>query len=113
MAPAAGSMLGVSRTVRGGNTVAYEFMRIAAGADGKLAFHAQPSGKPPAAFALRSMSPTEVVFENPEHDFPQRIIYRANGADGLLASIEGLRNGAPRTISFPYRRSTCEGAQKS
>ena len=33
-----------------------------------------------------------VVFENPTHDFPQRIIYWKDGAD-LRARIEGTQNG--------------------
>ena len=76
LAPAGASLLGVSRTVRQGRTVGYEFMRIAAGNDGRLAFHAQPSGKPPAAFPVLRQGEREVVFENLEHAFPPRILYR-------------------------------------
>ena len=107
--PLAGaSLIGVSRTVRQGRTVAYEFMRIAQGSDGKLAFFAQPSGKPPASFPVRSMSASEVVFENPEHDFPQRVIYRLESPTVLRASIEGMRNGALRSIDYPMARVSCD-----
>ena len=75
--PLAGaSLMGMSRTVLQGKTVAYEFMRITQGSDGKLAIFAQPSGKPPASFPVRSMSGNNVVFENLDHEFPQRVIYR-------------------------------------
>jgi hypothetical protein len=107
MAPAGGAMLGASRTIRGGQVVNYEFMRIAAGADGALAFFAQPSGKPAASFAMLRQDANEVVFENLEHDFPQRVSYRYEPPSTLHASIEGMRNGALKRIAYPMRRGTC------
>ncbi|MES2581963.1 MAG: DUF6265 family protein [Pseudomonadota bacterium] len=107
--PLAGNaLLGMSRTVRGGNTVAYEFMRIANAPDGKLTFFAQPSGKPAASFAVHTLNPNQVVFENLEHPFPQRIIYRLESPDRLHASIEGTRNGANRSIAYPMVRVSCD-----
>ncbi len=103
MGPAGGTMLGMSRTVRQGRTVEYEFIRIAQGADGKLAFIAQPSGQPQASFPLLREDGDSVVFENLAHDFPQRIIYRRVGAAGLLARIEGKGKG----IDFPMSRTPC------
>lgn len=105
---AGGSLLGMSRTVRQGRTAGHEFMRIAQGADGKLAFFAQPSGKPPASFPLRSLSGSEVVFENLDHEFPQRVIYRLAAPTQLRASIEGMRNGTLKTIDYPMTRVSCD-----
>ena len=52
-------------------------------------------------------SATEVIFENPEHDFPQRVIYRLQ-PDGLLVGrIEGISKGKPRAIDFPMKRVPC------
>ena len=106
--PAGGTMLGMSRTVKQGRTVAHEFMRIAEQPGGGLAFHAQPSGKPPDVFPARQVTATEVVFENPQHDFPQRIAYARDGDTRLNARIEGLRNGVPRTIPFPMVKVSCD-----
>ena len=103
MAPAGGTMLGMSRTVRQGRTVEHEFMRIAQGADGRLAFIAQPSGQPQAVFPLARQDGDSAVFENPAHDFPQRIIYRRVGDSGLHARIEGEGKG----IDFPMSRTSC------
>jgi hypothetical protein len=50
---------------------------------------------------------TTVVFENPQHDFPQRVGYERKGGDALLAWIEGTRNGQTRRVEFPYRRVAC------
>jgi hypothetical protein len=112
MAPAGGTMLGMSRTVKGGKTVEHEFLQLRA-VDGKLAYVAHPSGQAPAAFPLRSLAADEAVFENPAHDFPQRIIYRRLGQDGLRARIEGTRNGAPRGRDFPMKRVACEATMPS
>lgn len=107
--PLAGNtLLGMSRTVRAGQTVAHEFMRIADAADGKLTFFAQPSGKPPASFSVLTLTATAVVFENLEHTFPQRIIYRFEPPAKLHASIEGARNGVHKSFSYPMVRVSCD-----
>lgn len=107
LAPGGGMMLGMSRTVREGKARAYEFTRIQE-ADGRLTFFALPSGQPAAAFPLKSAAPGELVFENPAHDFPQRVIYKSQGQDGLLGRIEGEIGGKARSVDFPYKR--CSGA---
>jgi uncharacterized protein DUF6265 len=53
------------------------------------------------------VSDSAVTFENPSHDFPQRIIYRRRGADSLLARVEGMRGGQLRGSDYPYRRVAC------
>jgi hypothetical protein len=110
--PAGGNLLGVSRTVRQGKTVTYEFMRIASEPGGVLAFHAQPSGQAATTFLAVKLTDTEVVFENLQHDFPQRVIYAADGPERLNARIEGTRNGKPRAIHFPMVRVSCDALLK-
>ncbi|WP_338845580.1 DUF6265 family protein [Massilia sp. W12] len=110
MPPAGGSMLGMARTVRQGKTVEYEFMRIHQDEKGRLVFTAQPSGQPAASF-VQSGSGPELVFENPQHDFPQKISYQAQPGDKLLARISGVRNGKPRSMEFPMQRIACPGAR--
>ena len=108
MSPAGASMLGVSRMVHQGKTVAFEFMRIAQDADGSIAFYAQPSGKPPTKFSVLRMDDSEVVFENPGHDFPQRVIYRRVSPAQLHASIEGMQGGSLKRMDFPMSRVSCD-----
>jgi len=103
MAPRGGSMLGMSRTVIGGTTTEYEFLRIAV-VDGALAYVARPSGQAEAVFPLKSIADGVVKFENLSHDFPQRIIYRRNGDASVTARIEGTANGEARGRDFPYER---------
>ena len=105
--PAGGTMLGVSRTVRDGRTIEYEFMQIREIAPGQLAYVAHPSGQAQAAFPLVRSSPGELVFENPEHDFPQRLIYRLLEPDGLHARIEGNVKGEDRAVDYHMKRTEC------
>lgn len=92
-APKAGSLLGMNRTTRGGKTVMFEFLRIEARPDG-VYYLASPGGRPPTPFKLKEAVKEKVVFENPEHDFPQRILYWKSGSS-LCARIEGTQKGKP------------------
>ena len=107
--PAAGdTMMGMGRTVKQGKTVTHEFMQIRVGADGVLSFVAHPAGQRSAAFAMLRMSDNEVVFENAQHDFPQRVAYKLEADGKLAARIEGTRNGSLRVIDFPMSRVSCD-----
>lgn len=108
MRPAGGSMLAVSRTIRDGRTIGFEYLRIAETDGDSLALFASPSAKTPVRFDLVDLTDSEVVFENPEHDFPQRIRYRL-GADGtLLGHIEGLADGKSVAVDFPMTAVDCK-----
>lgn len=102
---AGGALLGMSRTVRGGSTESFEFMRIVP--EGKDAgLHVQPNGVVPTVFAITGRGEGWVVFENAAHDFPNHIEYRGDGAM-LRAVITGPgSDGKPMEIPFEYRR--CE-----
>lgn len=108
MKPAGKMMLGMSRTVRDGKTTEYEFMRIVEDASGDIHYVAKPSGQTEAAFKLVRCSKTEVIFENPTHDFPQRIIYILQSDGSLLARIEGLNKGKEKKVDFPMKRTSCD-----
>jgi hypothetical protein len=105
MTPAGGSLLGVSRTVVNGKTTEYEFLQIRDLPEG-LTYIAKPSSQPEAKFIAKSRTGDEIVFENPAHDFPQRIRYRLAG-DTLQARIEGTMKGKERGIDFLYQPTSC------
>ena len=91
-APKGNSMIGVHRDVGKGRTLVFEFLRIEQRGD-EIVYLSMPNGRSPATpFPLKELSSSRVVFENPTHDFPQRIIYWKDGAD-LRARIEGTMNG--------------------
>ena len=97
---AGGTMMGVSRTVAGDKTVEFEYLRIEQRADG-IYYVAHPKARCPATdFKLTKASATEAVFENPQHDFPKRIIYRKTGDDSLTASIDGGEGSRAMTFAF-------------
>lgn len=103
--PRAGSMLAVSRTMRGDSLVNYELVLLHERA-GNLAYEAHPSGQPAAVFTARTVTDSMVIFENTAHDFPQRIGYQRRG-DSLSAWIEGSLRGQVRRIDFQYSRVPC------
>lgn len=111
MAPAAGTMLGMNRSVRGGRLSQFEFMSIRTIAGGKLAFVALPGGRNETEFALAYATTTanaaELVFESPRTSFPRRVIYRQTGAQRMLGRIEGVANGEARAVDFPFVRAAC------
>lgn len=103
LAPRGGELLGLSRTTREGQVVAFEFLRIAV-VKGVPTYLAQPGGRAPTAFTRSDSGEQWMRFENPAHDFPQRIEYRRTG-DTLRAEIAGPGVGGRETvIGYDYRR---------
>jgi hypothetical protein len=96
-----GNMMGLGRTTRGDRMMFYEFLRIEQTPDGTITYHAAPKGRSPATpFKMIEMSSDKVVFENPQHDFPVRITYWREGADGIGARIEGKDGKNPQSWVF-------------
>lgn len=106
MAPRAGTLLGVSRTVSGDSVVEFEFMRITE-RGGRLTFAAWPQGQGPGEFQSTTVDDSSVAFANPAHDFPQHVRYRRHGPDSLAARIEGSRGGTAMAVDFPFARVAC------
>jgi hypothetical protein len=100
MAPKAGIMLGMSRTGQRGNAETFEFLRIEG--DTIVTLYASPEGKPATAFKLAKSGPKEIIFENAENDFPQRIRYAREG-EMLVASISMLDGS--KAVSWRYKRT--------
>ena len=107
MTPAGTSMLGMGRTVKAGVTADYEFMRIEIrGTD--YYFVAQPKANATeTAFKLTSSQPTLAVFEDPTHDFPQKIGYQLTKPNELSAWIEGVVKGKTKRVDFLMQRAKC------
>jgi hypothetical protein len=83
--PRNGLLLGLNRSWKG-DRVAFEYLRIAE-EEGTLVYHASPGGGPSTPFRWTAGGPGSATFENPEHDFPQRLVYRLEG-DELRARVE-------------------------
>ena len=97
---------GRSYSLAGTDTVSSEHIRIEQHA-GKLYYiptvKNQNNGKA-VTFTLTSSTNNQLVFENPEHDFPQKIAYTQINKDSLLTEISGTRKGKFKAIPFPMKR---------
>lgn len=103
LAPKGGALLGMHRDVAGGKMVSFEFFRVAAGADGKLVYWASPRSRPPVPFTLKESSEKRVVFENLQHDFPQRILYWLDAEGRLRARVEGPKDATEKAQEWVFR----------
>lgn len=95
-APRGGALLGLHRDVKGGRLLSWEFLRIQA-TDAGTFYYASPRSAPATAFKLVETGDKRVVFENKEHDFPQRILYWIDAKGALHARVEGPQGG--KTVS--------------
>jgi len=58
----------------------------------------------PVSFYMTESSAHKVVFENPKHDFPTKIIYEKINNDSIVASISGKQNGKEVVEKFPMKK---------
>lgn len=103
LAPKGGTMLGLHRDVARGRTVSFEFLRIAVEKDG-VVYWASPGGRAATPFKLAETDVRRVVFANPAHDFPKRILYWIDAAGALHARIEG--DGAAGAQEWIWRKAS-------
>lgn len=94
--PTSNMIIGVTRFMRAGRTVDFEFTRIMA-SDSGVTLMPQPRGRPPTSFRMTASDSSSALWENPQHDFPQKISYRRIAGDSIIAAIEGPgQNGTQR-----------------
>jgi hypothetical protein len=98
-----GLWVGSGITRRAGAAPSFEWMRIGPGSQGGLSFFASPQGAAQTEFPLAERHGANLVFSNPSHDFPQRVLYSRTG-ETLTGAIEGTINGQARRIAWTYRR---------
>ena len=79
-------LIGFSSVVNDNQVVFYELMSLRLDANGELTFTAYPSNQPGGSFPATDQSKDAVVFENANHDYPQRIRYRRED-NQLIADI--------------------------
>lgn len=56
------------------------------------------------SFVLTKTSKNELIFENPRHDFPQKISYKRIGSASLIAVVSGTKNGKVAMETFPMKK---------
>ncbi len=85
-----GLLFGRTTTIRDGELTFFEDLRIER-RETTLVFSASPNGAPPVEFVSVRQTPASITFENPLHDFPQRVHYKmsSEGMTAVISDIEG------------------------
>jgi len=99
-------MQGKSFKLNGKDTLVLENVRLSKSSDGLFYIPTmtdQNEGKP-VPFKMIDAKNKTFVFENKEHDFPQRIIYHLVNKDSVHAWIEGTENGKAGRSDYYFRR---------
>lgn len=100
------SLSGESFTVKNGDTVFSEKLKIEKSGDDIFYIAIVKHNPGPVSFKLAELNENRVVFENPRHDFPNKIIYELRNNDSLYARIEGKnKKGEFVTGEFFYSRA--------
>lgn len=76
-------------------------------AAGKMAYTVSVPGQndeKPVRFDLTKITDTEMTFENPQHDYPSKIVYTQVQADSLVAVIYGKQNGKDKSETFAMKK---------
>jgi Domain of unknown function (DUF6265) len=58
----------------------------------------------PVIFKMTKADAKQLIFENPKHDFPQKISYTKITNDSIVAAISGVVNGKTEGESYPMKR---------
>lgn len=99
-----GALLGLHRDVKGERMLSFEFLRIQATPEGTF-YYASPNSRPPVAFKLVESGERRAVFENKQHDFPQRILYWLDAQGAMHARIEGPEGGKAVSEEWVWTRA--------
>lgn len=65
-----------------------------------------PPKKEPVLFKLVQGDDHNAIFENREHDFPQRISYMLQTNNSLKVRLEGIEKGEPKIETLEFAKST-------
>jgi hypothetical protein len=99
--PRGGMMLGAGMAGRNDTVQFFEHMRIVTDKEGRINFFAMSNGGPAVVFPLVRLEANLIVFENPKHDYPQRIVYQY--ADGRVFATISQMDGS-RAAVWEYKR---------
>jgi hypothetical protein len=64
----------------------------------------EQNNKQPVAFKMTKAENNMFVFENPQHDFPKRIVYKFITADSMHAFVDDGNDESKKRQNFYYKR---------
>ena len=100
--------MGIGYSLKQGRVSSYEYLRIMR-KDTGIYYVAKPaSAKTETFFKLISLKDKKVKFENPEHDFPQRIVYHLVGEKTLSVRVEADKNGKSQGFGYSLSKISCD-----
>lgn len=99
-----GYLEGTGHLVANGDTIETEKLNIRL-IHGHLSYIPKVNNSIPVLFVLREVSENKWVFENREHDFPQRMTYIRESRDSLKVLVEGNVDDKPRSIEYLLGRT--------
>lgn len=97
---------GKSYTLRQQDTILFETIQLVMTDDGLdyIPTVQGMNGGMPVRFTSTTITDTQMIFENPTHDFPQVIRYTLIHPDSLVAEISGITGGQQQKQTFPMKR---------
>lgn len=75
--------------------------------NGKLTYIVTVPGQneeKPVSFEMSSATDSQMVFENPKHDYPSKIVYNKITTDSIVAEISGVKKGKPASEKFVLKK---------
>ena len=94
-------LIGISYSLEDGVKNINESLYLKKFAD-QWAYVAVPKNQNIALFVLIEHSPKKFLFENMEHDFPQKISYEFHKDDRMTAAIQGDVDGETKRKEFSF-----------
>ena len=101
---------GESFFIKGKDTLHFESILLQQNGE-ELIYNATVKGQnenKAVAFKMTAGTEKQLVFENPKHDYPQKITYSLINKDSLVASISGVQLGKPSAEKFGMKRDSIE-----
>jgi hypothetical protein len=98
---------GQSLFIKGKDTLHFESIKLQQIGE-ELIYNATIKGQnedKAVAFKMTIGTAKEMIFENPKHDYPQKIIYTQIKKDSLVASISGVQLGKPSSEKFGMNKT--------
>jgi hypothetical protein len=96
-------LLGKGYSIEAGEVIESETIYLKKFAD-TWAYVAIPKNQAITLFALNDFTQNKYIFENGEHDFPQRIVYEFKNDGTLNAIVEGKLDGEEMSRVFNFSK---------
>jgi hypothetical protein len=104
--PEGGLILSHSRLMKGSEETFYEFEVFGPADDEVVWLQPFPGGKKAVGFRLKELDveARRATFENPDKDYPTRIVYHRQAEDELVITLSDPHGGGEKVERFELRR---------